>query len=67
MYKCISFNENFRISNKISLKYIPYDLIDKMAALVYMMAWHRIGNKPSSEAMLVCFIDAYMRHLASAS
>ena len=31
------------------------------------MAWHRIGDKPLSEAMLVCFTDAFMRQSASMS
>ena len=41
-------------------------LINNMAALVNMMAWHRTGEKPLSEAaMMVYFTDAFMRHLAS--
>ena len=31
------------------------------------MAWHRPGDKPLSEPMMVKFTDAYMRHSASAS
>ena len=31
------------ISNKISLKYIPYCLIDNMGSLVQIMAWHWTG------------------------
>ena len=39
-------NENFRILNKISLKYVPYGLIDNMASLVQIMAWRWTGDKP---------------------
>ena len=67
IFKCIFLNVNFRVSNKISLKYVPWGLINNMTALVQIMAWRRIGDKPLSEAMLVCFIDAYMRHSASMS
>ena len=31
------------------------------------MSWCRIGDNPLSEAMLVCFTDAYVHHLASVS
>ena len=53
--------------NKISSNYVPYGLIDKMAALVHIMTLRRINDNPLSEAMLVCCTDAYMRHLASMS
>ena len=65
--KCISLNENFRILDNISLKYVPYGLIENMAALVQIMAWCRIGDKPLSEAMMVCFTDEYTRLSASMS
>ena len=55
-------NENIWISNKISLKYVPWGLIDNMSALVQTMAWHRPGDKPLSEPMLIQFTDAYMQH-----
>ena len=35
---------------------------DNNRALVQIMAWHRIGDKPLSEPMLIGFTDAYMRH-----
>ena len=40
------------------MKYVPLGSIDKMAALVQMLARRRIGNKPLSEAMSVYFADA---------
>ena len=49
----ISLNENFWILNKISLKYVPLGVIDNMAALVQIKAWHRPGDKPLSEPMVV--------------
>ena len=57
--KCISLHENFRLSTKISLKYVPYGLIDNMAALFQIMAWGRTGDKPLSEAMMAEFTDVY--------
>ena len=32
-----------------------------------MMAWHRPGDKPLSEPVMVTLIDAHMRHSASIS
>ena len=31
------------------------------------MAWRRPGDKPLSEPLMACFVDAYMRHSASMS
>ena len=64
-FKSISLNENFWILNEGSLKYAPYGLIFNMAAFVHIMAWHRTGAKPLSEAMLVCCIDTYMHDSTS--
>ena len=44
-FECISLNENLRILNKISLKYVPCGLINNMATLVQIMAWHRTGDR----------------------
>ena len=55
-------NENFRILIKIWLKFVPKGLNDNNPALVKMMAWHQIGDKPLSEPMLSQFTDAYMQH-----
>ena len=62
IFKRIFLNENIWISNKISLKYVPWGVIDNMAALVQIMAWCRPGVKPLSESMMNKFTDAYMRH-----
>ena len=52
-FKCIFMNENVRISINISLKFVPKGLINNIPALVQIMAWHRPGDKPLSETMMV--------------
>ena len=53
IFKCIFLNENIRISNNISLKFVPMDLSNNIPALVFIMAWRRPGDKPLSEPMMV--------------
>ena len=53
IFKCISLRENVWISIDISLKFIPMGPIDNIPALVQIMAWHRSGDKPLSEPMVV--------------
>ena len=60
--KCIFVNENDRIHIQISLKFIPRSPIDNKPALVRVMAWRRIGDKPLPELMMTQFTDAYMRY-----
>ena len=55
-------DEKICISIKISRKFVPKGQIDNNPALIKIMAWHRIGDKPLSEPMLTRFTDAYMRH-----
>ena len=57
MFKSIFLNEN-----KISLKYVPWGLIDNISALVQVMAWRRWCDMPLAEPMLTQVTDAYMRH-----
>ena len=50
---------------KKSLTFVSEGLIDNKPALVQIMVWHQIGNKPLSEPVLTRFTDAsdaYMRH-----
>ena len=61
-FKCIFLNENDRISNQISQKFIPRGLIDNKPALVQVMAWRRTSDKPLPEPMMTKFTVAYMRH-----
>ena len=53
IFKRIFFNENVWISIKISLKFIPKGPINNIPALVQIMAWRRLGDKPLSEPMMV--------------
>ena len=62
IFKCIFLNKNFRISIKISLKFVPKVPIDNKSALVQVMAWRRTGDKPLPELMLTHFADAYVRY-----
>ena len=52
-FKRIFFNENVGISIKISLKFVHDGPINNIPALVQIMAWHRPGDKPLSEPMIV--------------
>ena len=55
-------SEKFCILIKISPKFVPKGPIDNNPAMVWLVTWHRIGNKPLSEPMLTQFTDKYMRH-----
>ena len=52
IFRCIFMNEKFCILITISLKFAPQGPINNNPALIYIMAWRRIGNKPLSEPML---------------
>ena len=56
IFKRIFFNENVWISIKISLKFVPKGPINKIPALVQVMAWRRSGDKPLSEPMMVSLL-----------
>ena len=53
IFNCISLNENIHILIKISLKFVHKGPINKIPALVQIMAWRRPGDKPLSEPMWV--------------
>ena len=53
IFKCIFLNENVWISIKISLKFVPKGLINSIRALVQITAWHQLGDKPLSEAIMI--------------
>ena len=55
-FKRIFLYENVRISIKISLKFVPYGPINNNPALVQIMAWRRLGDKPLSEPMMVSLL-----------
>ena len=52
-FKRIFLNENFGISIKISLKFVPQGSINNIPALIQIMAWRRPGDKPLSEPIMV--------------
>ena len=45
---------------RISSKFVPKDQFDNKTALVHVMAWRRIGDKPLPELMLKKFTGAYI-------
>ena len=62
IFICIWVNKKFCILIKIWLMFVHKSPIDDDPALVKIMAWRRIGDKPLSEPMLTHFTDACMRH-----
>ena len=52
-FKRIFLNEDVGILIKISLKFVPKGPINNIPALVQVMAWHRPGDKPLTEPMVV--------------
>ena len=61
-FKCIFFNENYRILIEISLKFVPRSATDNKPALVQVMALRWRGDKPLPEPMMTQFTNAYMQH-----
>ena len=55
-FKCISLNENEWISPRISLKFVPKVRINNIPALVQIMAWRRLGDKPLSGPTMVSLL-----------
>ena len=53
IFRCIFLNEDIWIAINISLNFVPKGPIDNIPALVQIMAWHRSGDKPLSEPMMV--------------
>ena len=62
IFRCIFMNEKFYISITISLKFVPTGPIDNDPALIQIMTWCQIGDKPLSEPMLTWFTDTFMRN-----
>ena len=52
-------NGNVWIWIKISLKFVPKGLINYITSLVQIMAWHRSGDKPLSEPIMVSLMTQY--------
>ena len=55
-WKRIFLNENVWILIKIALKFVPRGPINNISSLVEIMAWHRPGDKPLSESMMVSLL-----------
>ena len=55
-FKHIFLNENVLLAIKISLKFVPKGPIGNIPALVQIMAWCRLGDKPLSEPMMVSLL-----------
>ena len=53
IFKCILLNEDVVISIKILLKFVWRGPINNIPVLVQIMTWHRPGENPSSEPMMV--------------
>ena len=56
IFKRIFLNESILILIKISLKFVPKGPINNIPALVQIMAWRRLGDKPLSEPMMICLL-----------
>ena len=56
IFKRIFINQNIWFSIKISLKFVPWGLINNIPALIQIMAWRRPGDKPLSEPMMVSLL-----------
>ena len=56
IFKCVFFKENVWIPIKISLKFVPKGPINYIPALVQIMVWHRPGDKPLTELMMVSLL-----------
>ena len=56
IFKCNFLNENVQILIKVSLKFVPKGPINNIPTLVQIMAWHRPGDKPLSEPMMVSLL-----------
>ena len=55
-FKWIFLNVNVWISIEVSLKFAPKGPINKIPALVQIIAWRRPGDKPLSEPMMVSLL-----------
>ena len=60
------FNQHVSISIKVSPKFVPKGPNNTIPTLVQIMVWHRPGDKPLSEPMMVILLT-YMRNSVSMS
>ena len=55
-FSWIFLNENILLPIKISLKFVLKGPINNIPALVQIMAWRRLGDKPLYESMMVILL-----------
>ena len=67
IFKCMFLNENGRVPNYISLKFVAGSLVHNKPALVQVMAWGRMGDKSLPEPMMAEFTDTYIRRYGEMS
>ena len=53
LFQYIFLNEYIRISIKISLKFVSKPPINNIPSMIQIQAWHRPGDKPFYEPMMV--------------
>ena len=63
IFKYILLNNKFYILIKISPKMVAEGPAAMKSALVYVMAWHRTGDKPLPEPMMTNFYDTMIPHV----
>ena len=56
IFKCIFVNENVLTWIQIPLKFVRKGPINNIPSLVQIMAWHRPGDKPLSEPMMITLL-----------
>ena len=56
IFKCIFFNGSVLILIKISLRFVPKAPINNIPALVQIMAWRRLGDKPLFEPIMLSLL-----------
>ena len=52
-FKWTFLNESVWISINISLRFVPRSPINNIPTLIHVLVWHRPGDKPLSEPMMV--------------
>ena len=62
IFKHIFLNESVGIAIQILQKFVLWGSNKNNPALVPIMAWRQLGDKPLSEPMIARLSDTYMRH-----
>ena len=55
----IFLDENVWITIKISMKFLPNGPINSTPALIQILVWRRLSDKPLSEPMMLCYWRIY--------